>query len=186
MGSLAPQATVSSNSRLGSPGVAASRATPHIGREIGVAEAGREGAGVPRIVWNEGEEARGASPAIAIHYQSPHEFLKDLAPGISPERLFLRSERSLPPGSRRPVILHIGFVARELRLNARVETITTPAESRGSGMPPGMNLTLLGPDGGASRNCATSSSSFNRDSPARRLPATRRRRTSGRRKTVSS
>jgi hypothetical protein len=105
---------------------------------------------VPRIVWNEAEEARGASPAIVIHYQSPHEFLKDLAPGISPERLFLRSERSLPPGSRRPVILHIGFVARELRLNARVETITTPAASRGSGMPPGMNLTLLGPDGGAS------------------------------------
>jgi len=97
---------------------------------------------MPRIVWNEAEEARGASPAIVIHYQSPHEFLKDLAPGISPERLFLQTERSLPPGSRRAVILHIGFVARELRLNARVETVTT--------RPAGMNLTLLGRDGGAS------------------------------------
>ena len=106
---------------------------------------------MPRIVWNEAAEAGGNSPAIVIHYQSPHEFLKDLAPGISPERLFLRSERSLPPGSRRPVILHIGFVGRELRLNACVETVTTPYESRASGMPPGMSLTLFGPDGVASR-----------------------------------
>jgi hypothetical protein len=105
---------------------------------------------MPRIVWSEAEEARGTSPAIVIHYQSPHEFVKDLAPGISPEQLFLHTERSLPPGSRRPVILHIGFVDRELRLSARVETVTTPAESRSSGTPPGMNITLLGPDGGAS------------------------------------
>jgi hypothetical protein len=97
---------------------------------------------MPRIVWSEAEEARGAAPTIVIHYQSPHEFLKDLAPGIAPERLFLQTERSLPPGSRRPVILHIGFVARELRLLARVETVTT--------QPAGMNLTLLGRDGGAS------------------------------------
>ena len=105
---------------------------------------------MPRIVWNESAEAGGTVPAIVIHYQSPHEFVKDLAPGVSPERLFVPTERSLPPGTRRPIILHIGFVARELRLNARVETVTTPAQSRDSGTPSGMSLTLLGPDGGAS------------------------------------
>lgn len=105
---------------------------------------------MPRIVWNEAAEARGTSPAIVVHYQSPHEFMKDLAPGVSPERLFVKTERSLPLGSRRPIILHIGFVARELRLNACVEAVTTPAESRATGMAPGMSLTLFGPDGVAS------------------------------------
>lgn len=105
---------------------------------------------MPRIVWNEVAGADGTPPAIVIHFQSPHEFVKDLAPGVSPERLFVQTERSLPPGTRRPVILHIGFVARELRLNACVETVTTPAESRAMGTPPGMCLTLLGPDGAAS------------------------------------
>ncbi|HET8946561.1 MAG TPA: hypothetical protein VFQ07_06230 [Candidatus Polarisedimenticolia bacterium] len=105
---------------------------------------------MPRIVWNDTAEAGGSSPALVIHYQSPHEFLKDLAPGVSPERLFVPTERSLPAGAHRPVILHIGFVARELRLNARVETVTTAFESRTSGKPAEMSLTLLGPDGAAS------------------------------------
>ena len=103
-----------------------------------------------RIVWNESADAGGTSPALAVHYKSPHEFLKDLAPGVSPERLFVQTERCLPPGSRRPVVLHIGFVARELRLNALVESVTTPAESRAMGTPAGMTLTLFGPDGAAS------------------------------------
>lgn len=105
---------------------------------------------MPRIVWNEIAGADGTPPAIVIHYQSPHEFVKDLAPGVSPERLFVQTERCLPPGTRRPIILHIGFVARELRLNALVETVTTPAESRVTGTPTGMSLTLFGPDGAAS------------------------------------
>jgi hypothetical protein len=105
---------------------------------------------VPRIVWNEAAAAGSTSPAVVIHYQSPHEFLKDLAPGVSPERLFVQTERPLPPGTCRPIILHIGFVARELRLDARVETVTTPAASRASGTPSGMSLTLFGPNGGAS------------------------------------
>jgi hypothetical protein len=105
---------------------------------------------MPRIVWNDAAETGGTSPAMVIHYQSPHEFVKDLAPGVSPERLFVQTERPLPPGTCRPIILHIGFVARELRLNARVETVTTPAESRGSGTPSGMSLTLFGPGGGPS------------------------------------
>jgi hypothetical protein len=105
---------------------------------------------MPRIVWKEAAGAAGASPAIEIHYQSPHEFVKDIVPGASPERLFLQTERTLPPGSHRTVILHVGFVARELRLNARIETATGPAEARSPGSPPGMTLSLFGPDGGAS------------------------------------
>jgi hypothetical protein len=108
-----------------------------------------------RIVWNEAAEAAGTSPAIEIHYKSPHEFVKDIVPGASPERLFLQTERTLPPGSHRPVILHIGFVARELRLNARIETATDPAAARLSGSPPGMSLSLFGPDGGASPELRT-------------------------------
>jgi len=104
-----------------------------------------------RIVWNDAAAAGGTAAAIVIHYKSPHEFLKDLAPGASPERLFVPTERCLPPGSRRSIILHIGFVSRELRLNAQVETVTTPAESRAMGKPAGMSLTLLGPDGVASK-----------------------------------
>src|SRR5262245_41676618 len=103
-----------------------------------------------RIVWNEAAEAAGAAPGIEIHYQSPHEFVKDIAPGISPERLFVQTERILPPGSRRALVLHIGFVARELRLQARVEAVTSPYESRPSGLPAGMSLRRLGRDGGAS------------------------------------
>jgi hypothetical protein len=110
---------------------------------------------MPRIVWHEAAETGGASPVIEIHYRSPHEFVKDIAPGASPERLFLQTERTLPPGSHRAVILHIGFVARELRLNARVETATGPDEARRSGSPPGMSLSLLGPDGCASQELRT-------------------------------
>jgi len=110
---------------------------------------------MPRIVWNEAAEAAGTSPVIEIHYQSPHEFVKDIVPGASPERFFLPTERTLPPGSHRAVVLHIGFVARELRLNARVETATDPAEARRSGSPPGMSLSLFGPDGGASLELRT-------------------------------
>jgi hypothetical protein len=103
-----------------------------------------------RIVWKEAAAAAGTSPVIEIHYQSPHEFVKDIAPGTSPERLFVQTERALPPGARPMLHLHIGFVAREIRLNARVETVTTPFESRSTGAPAGMSLSLLGPDGGAS------------------------------------
>jgi hypothetical protein len=112
-----------------------------------------------RIVWKEAAAAAGvsqgapraaASPVIEIHYQSPHEFLKDIAPGTSPERLFVQTERVLPLGSRPTLVLSIGFVARELRLNARVEAVTTPFESRSTGTPAGMSLSLLGPDGAAS------------------------------------
>src|SRR5262245_32474260 len=103
-----------------------------------------------RIVWSEAAGTAGASPLIQIHYQSPHEFVKDLAPGASPERLFVQTERTLPPGARPALILHIGFVSRELRLSGRVEAVTTPYESRCSGQPAGMSLSLLGPDGGAS------------------------------------
>lgn len=105
---------------------------------------------MPRIVWNEAAEAAGTSPVIEIHYKSPHEFVKDIVPGASPERFFLETERILPPGSHRTVILHIGFVARELRLSARVETATGPAEARRSGSPAGMSLSLFGLDGCAS------------------------------------
>jgi hypothetical protein len=105
---------------------------------------------MPRIVWNEAAEAAGTSPAIEIHYQSPHEFVKDIAPGVSPERLYLQTERILPTGSHRRVILHIGFVGRELRLSGRVEAATSPTEARASGRPPGMSLSLVGPDGHAS------------------------------------
>jgi hypothetical protein len=96
-----------------------------------------------RIVWHEATAAPGTSPAIEVHYQSPHEFVSDIQPGTSPERLFLQTEKTLPPGSQRPIILHIGFVARELRLNARVEV-------PGPGRPTGILLSLLGPDGCAS------------------------------------
>jgi hypothetical protein len=106
---------------------------------------------MPRIVWRDATDAAGAAPALEVHYQSPHEFVKDIAPGASPERLFLQTERALPPGSQRPLVLHIGFVARELRLNARVETVTTPYEARQSGRPAGMSLILFGPDGCASQ-----------------------------------
>jgi hypothetical protein len=110
---------------------------------------------MPRIVWNEAAEVAGISPAIEIHYKSPYELVKDIVPGASPERLFLQTERTLPPGSHRAVILHIGFVARELRLNARVETATGLAEARRSGCPPGMSLSLFGPDGCASQELRT-------------------------------
>jgi hypothetical protein len=99
-----------------------------------------------RIVWHEAAEAAGTSPPIEIHYQSPHEFVKDLDLGTSPERLFLQTARALPPGSQRTVVLHIGFVARELRLNGRVESATAPA----GGRPAGILLSLVGPDGCAS------------------------------------
>ena len=105
---------------------------------------------MPRIVWHEAAQAAGSSPLIEIHYQSPHEFVKDVAPETSPERLFVPTERTLPPGARPKLHLHIGFVSRELRLDARVEAVTTPYESRCSGVPAGMSLSLLGPDGGAS------------------------------------
>ena len=103
-----------------------------------------------RIVWHDAAGAAGTAPAIEIHYQSPHEFVKDIDPAASPERLFVQTERSLPLGSQRAVILHIGFVARELRLSARVETAIAPGEARASGRPAGMLLSLLGPDGCAS------------------------------------
>ncbi|HYV17445.1 MAG TPA: hypothetical protein VFC25_00265 [Verrucomicrobiae bacterium] len=112
-----------------------------------------------RIVWKEAAQATGTShgspqgapgPVIEIHYQSPHEFVKDLTPANSPERIFVQTERALPPGARPMLHLHIGFVARVIRLNARVETVTTPFESRTSGAPAGMSLSLLGPDGAAS------------------------------------
>jgi hypothetical protein len=95
-----------------------------------------------RIVWHE-------AAAIEVHYQSPHEFVNDIEPGTSPERLFLKTEKTLPPGSQRPIILHIGFVARELHLNGRVETPT------GAGRPSGILLSLLGPDGCASAELRT-------------------------------
>ena len=123
---------------------------PRLAWESGADEARSRGAGMPRIVWSEAAETAATSPAIEIHYQSPHEFVKDLVPGASPERFFLQTERSLPSGSQRAVVLHIGFVARELRLTGRVETVTTPYEARTSGRPAGMVLSLLGPDGCAS------------------------------------
>ena len=103
-----------------------------------------------RIVIKEAGEAAGTTPMIEIHYQSPHEFVKDITPGSSPERLFVPTERPLPPGALPKLHLHIGFVSRELRLDARVEAVTTPYESRTSGVPAGMSLSLLGPAGGAS------------------------------------
>ena len=123
---------------------------PKLAQRIGAVEAGHEGAGMPRIVWNEAA-VEGTIPPIEIHYQSPHEFVKDIAPGVSPERLFVQTERTLPPGSQRAVILHIAFVGRDLRLRARVETVTGPAEAGGSGRPRGMTLSLFGPDGAASK-----------------------------------
>jgi hypothetical protein len=98
---------------------------------------------MPRIVWRDVTGASGAPSAIDIHYGSPHEFVKDIDPGASPERLFVQTERLLPPGSRHAVTLHIGFINRELRLSARVE-------GHRMGSPPGMSLSLLGPDGCAS------------------------------------
>jgi hypothetical protein len=103
-----------------------------------------------RIVWNEAAGAARTSPTIEIHYQSPHEFVKDLDPGASPERLFVPTERTLEPGSQHALILHVGFVARTLRLNARVESATGAAGAHGSGRTAGILLSLLGPDGCAS------------------------------------
>jgi hypothetical protein len=105
---------------------------------------------MPRIVWRDSAQAGGTSSLIDIHYGSPHDFLKDVAPGTSPEQIFLQTERALPAGSRHVVVLHIGFINRELRLNARVENVAGPAGANGSGRPRGMRLSLLGPDGCAS------------------------------------
>src|SRR5262245_9539056 len=85
------------------------------------AHAPRGNAGMSRIVWTGAAAGAGSAPTIEVHYQSPHEFVKDLDPGVSPERLFVPTERILAPGSQRALILHVGFVARTLRLNARVE-----------------------------------------------------------------
>src|SRR2546422_690473 len=60
---LAPQATTSSNGRFAASGVAAPGARPHIGWGIGAVEGRSQGAGMPRIVWDEAAEA-GASPEL--------------------------------------------------------------------------------------------------------------------------
>ena len=91
---------------------------------------------MPRIVWKD-------TAGIDIHYGSPHEFVKDIVPGASPERLFVQAERLLPRGSRHAVTLHIGFINRQLHLKARVEDAPGPAPAR-------MILALLGPDGSPS------------------------------------
>jgi hypothetical protein len=102
---------------------------------------------MPRIVWRDTAEAGGTSSVIDIHYGSPHDFVKDIAPGASPEQLFVQTERALPPGSRHVLILHIGFINRELRLDARVDGVVGLAEARRSGRPQGISLSLFGPDG---------------------------------------
>jgi hypothetical protein len=110
-----------------------------------------------RIVWDDAAADAGSSRTIEVHYQSPHEFVKDLDAATSPERLFVQTERTLAPGSQHTVVLHVGFVARTLRLNARVESRVearkaTPgaAGARDPGRPAGLLLRLLGPDGCAS------------------------------------
>ena len=100
-----------------------------------------------RITWNDGPAAGTLPPPIEIHYGSPHEFVKEIETGAQPERIFVASDRPLGPGSRREIVLHIGFIDREVRLVGTVEETTSPAESRRTGRPAGMTLRLLGADG---------------------------------------
>ena len=103
---------------------------------------------MPRIIWNEEPHRAGSPPPIEIHYGSPNEFIREFEGANSSASLFLGTDRSLPVGAEREIVLHVGFIGRVLRLLGRVQEVTSVADSRRTGHPPGVEIALVGPDGG--------------------------------------
>ncbi len=82
---------------------------------------------MPRIVWND-NPARGSNPLpVEVHYGSPHEFVSSFADALASGTLTVPGEGAPPAGTRRELLVEVGFIGRTLRLKVKIEKIPAAA-----------------------------------------------------------
>lgn len=79
-----------------------------------------------------------AGATIDIHFQSPHEMVACLSGTIQSGRLVLPSGPRLPAGEQRPVVIHVPWLGRSIRVQGVVLRVDDPAAD-----PPALHMRLL-------------------------------------------
>lgn len=80
---------------------------------------------------------------LKVEYKRLNTFFSDYTRNISKGGTFIRTERPLPVGTEFVFALVVPGVSEPLRLNGRVQWITSVADAEAQKKPPGMGIEFL-------------------------------------------